>query len=167
MAQYFPKGREYRYLGKTHEDNWTLATPIKSAPNLKQGQKPPKKKGPPKETFLPKLAWVASTKWVKVQGTKSPYDGDHPYWLRRLSNYGGTRTRKLMKRQKGFCTWCNTRFSADSRMEVDHVIARCLGGKDEYTNLQLLHAECHAEKTKQDLTKKRKVVVIKAKQSPQ
>ena len=28
-------------------------------------------------------------------------------------------------------------------MEVDHIVPRAIGGKDEYKNLQLLHRHCH------------------------
>lgn len=41
-------------------------------------------------------------------------------------------------------------------MEVDHIIPRTLGGKDEWKNLQLLHRHCHDEKTAIDLTEIRK-----------
>ena len=36
-------------------------------------------------------------------------------------------------------------------MEVDHIVPRAIGGKDEYKNLQLLHRHCHDVKTKTDL----------------
>jgi HNH endonuclease len=32
-------------------------------------------------------------------------------------------------------------------VEVDHLIPRCFGGKDEYRRLQLLHARCHDDKS--------------------
>jgi RNA-directed DNA polymerase len=32
-------------------------------------------------------------------------------------------------------------------MEVDHIIPKSKGGRDEYKNLQLLHRHCHDEKT--------------------
>ena len=42
------------------------------------------------------------------------------------------RERKLIKRQNGFCPWCKTRFLHDAIAEVDHIIPRNQGGKDEY-----------------------------------
>jgi len=36
-------------------------------------------------------------------------------------------------------------------MEVDHIVLRAIGGKDEYKNLQLLHRHGHDVKTKTDL----------------
>ncbi|MEG4589969.1 HNH endonuclease signature motif containing protein [Microcoleus sp. MOSTC5] len=41
-------------------------------------------------------------------------------------------------------------------MEVDHIVPRAIGGKDEYKNLQLLHRYCHDVKTKTDLESIRK-----------
>lgn len=38
-------------------------------------------------------------------------------------------------------------------MEVDHIIPRAAGGKDDYKNLQLLHRHCHDVKSKTDLKK--------------
>ena len=41
-------------------------------------------------------------------------------------------------------------------MEVDHIIPRRdikTGGKDEYSNLQLLHISCHMDKTAKDRKK--------------
>lgn len=36
-------------------------------------------------------------------------------------------------------------------MEVDHTIPRSKGGLDKYSNLQLLHRQCHTNKTAKDL----------------
>jgi RNA-directed DNA polymerase len=35
-------------------------------------------------------------------------------------------------------------------MEIDHIIPKSRGGKNEYINLQLLHRHCHDEKTTRD-----------------
>ena len=36
------------------------------------------------------------------------------------------------------------------RMEVDHIIPKSRGGKDNYGNWQLLHVHCHDQKTTED-----------------
>jgi RNA-directed DNA polymerase len=140
--KYFPSGKIYHFDGTEHVDNWTLCGKSKD------------KKGIVKENFLPKLSWIKSKKWVKVRGNKSPFDGDHIYWATRITTYRRlpTRTSKLLKKQKGICTLCRTRFQLDSAMEVDHIIPRALGGKDRYSNLQLLHKHCHIKKTRIDRT---------------
>ncbi len=56
----------------------------------------------------------------------------------------------LLKKQKGKCNYCGQFFNENDLMEIDHVIPKSLGGKDEYKNLQLLHKHCHDHKTARD-----------------
>lgn len=90
--------------------------------------------------------------YAKVKGESSPYDHDQIYWAKRLTtnNTFNTRTTFLLKTQKGNCNWCKTQFTFDDILEVDHIIPRAKGGKDEYKNLQLLHRHCHDIKTSLD-----------------
>jgi RNA-directed DNA polymerase len=67
-----------------------------------------------------------------------------------------SRTAWLLNRQKGKCSLCGLHFRESDVMEVDHIIPRALGGKDERKNLQLLHRHCHDEKTRYDLIEIRK-----------
>jgi RNA-directed DNA polymerase len=78
---------------------------------------------------------------VKVQARRSPYDGDAVYWSTRRGQYPGVSTRvaTLLKRQAGTCRYCGGYVKADDVLEVDHIIPRAAGGKDAYTNWQLLH----------------------------
>ncbi|MBP0031143.1 MAG: HNH endonuclease [Roseofilum sp. Guam] len=87
-----------------------------------------------------------------VQPDKSPYDGDWTYWSKRRGQHIGTSTRvsKLLKKQKGKCNFCGMYFTDTDLVEVDHIIPKSLGGKDEYKNLQLLHKHCHDSKTSND-----------------
>lgn len=139
--KYFPSGKTYYFNNAPYQDNWILYG------------KGVKQNGEIEETFLPRLAWIKSIKWVKVKGEKSPFDGDHIYWAARMGSYKRlpTRISKLLKLQKGFCPYCQTRFYLDSVMEVDHIQPKALGGKDTYANLQLLHRHCHVKKTRTDL----------------
>ena len=95
----------------------------------------------------------SSTDYVKVKGDKSPFDGDLVYWSTRMGANPEmpSRTAKLLKWQKGKCILCELHFHEWDVLEVDHIIPRALGGKDEYKNLQLLHRHCHDEKTRFDL----------------
>ncbi|MEG4285419.1 reverse transcriptase domain-containing protein [Microcoleus sp. A006_D1] len=82
-----------------------------------------------------KLAQHASTPIVrhtKVKGEVSPYNGDWIYWSKRRGEYPGTpnRVAKLLKRQQGKCTHCNLYFSSTDIVEVDHIKATSLGGKN-------------------------------------
>ncbi|MGB3640168.1 MAG: HNH endonuclease signature motif containing protein [Rivularia sp. (in: cyanobacteria)] len=65
--------------------------------------------------------------------------GKHPEANKRIS--------LLLKKQKGKCSHCGLYFKEDDLMEIDHIIPRSQGGKDEYKNFQLLHRHCHDEKT--------------------
>jgi RNA-directed DNA polymerase len=57
---------------------------------------------------------------------------------------------KLLKQQKGKCTWCGLHFRDEDILEVDHRNPLSSGGKDEWKNLQLLHRHCHDKKTATD-----------------
>ena len=89
------------------------------------------------------------TRYVKVQGSASPYDGNSVYWSSRMGKNPEMprRKAKLLKAQKGQCNWCCLMFKHDDVLEVDHIIPKSKGGKDYYKNLQLLHRHCHNEKT--------------------
>ena len=139
--RYFPSENIYFFNGVKHQDNWILYGKEKGKNNEL------------KEIWLPRLSWIKSKKWVKVKGTKSPFDGDHVYWAVRMASYNRlpTRVSKLLKLQKGICPYCKTAFQIESVMEVDHIYPRALGGKDTYNNLQLLHRHCHVLKTRSDL----------------
>jgi 5-methylcytosine-specific restriction endonuclease McrA len=95
---------------------------------------------------------------TKVRGNKSPFDGDMVYWASRLGKHPETTTRMatLLKKQKGKCNYCGLYLTNEDKIEIDHIIPRTCGGKDQYDNLQLLHGHCHDSKTKIDgsLTKK-------------
>lgn len=144
--RYFPSGKTYMYDGTRHQDNWILTG------------KQLGKDGKMEEIWLPHIVWVKSKKWVKIRADKSPFDGDNIYWAKRTLNKGSwsIRQRKLIKRQNGYCTWCKTLFTVESIVEVDHIVPRSLGGKDEYQNLQLLHKHCHIEKSRIDGSQSKK-----------
>ncbi len=87
-----------------------------------------------------------------MQGAKSPFDGDWPYWTRRRGTHPDTppKVAYLLKRQQGRCACCELYFTDGDRLEIDHVLPTALGGGDNYSNLQLLHRHCHDQKTAAD-----------------
>ncbi len=89
---------------------------------------------------------------IKVQGDKSPYDGDWIYWGTRMGQHPETNKRIaiLLKKQKGKCTECGLYFREEDILEIDHKVPLFQKGKDEYQNLQLLHRHCHDTKTARD-----------------
>jgi len=103
-----------------------------------------------------KLAKHADTpiiRHIKVQDTRSPFDGDWTYWGQRLGEYGDltSRKQKLLKRQKGKCNHCGLYFLPEDNTEIDHITPKVEGGKDTYDNLELLHKHCHDEKSAFDI----------------
>ena len=60
---------------------------------------------------------------IKVQGSRSPYDGDWIYWSRRMGHHPTVTSRvaRLLKRQTGRCAHCGLYFFPDDLMEVHHV----------------------------------------------
>jgi RNA-directed DNA polymerase len=113
--------------------------------------------GTDKSSSLIKHSDTPIARYVKVKGDKSPYDGDLTYWGSRLGKHPelSTREAKLLKMQKGKCNHCGLTFVTDD-WEIDHIIPKSQGGKDEYKNLQLLHRHCHDVKTANDGSNQRK-----------
>lgn len=85
---------------------------------------------------------------IKVQGTRSPYDGDFRYWSQRLSNHPMLRSGLpyLLKKQKGKCRMCELSFKDGDLIEIDHITPRSWGGTDETSNLMALHRHCHQKR---------------------
>lgn len=86
---------------------------------------------------------------IKVKGGNSPYDDNWVYWGERLRNLPGLsmRVQKLLKMQNSKCKLCGLPFKPEDKWEVDHRVPRTDGGKDQYSNLQLIHLHCHHAKT--------------------
>jgi RNA-directed DNA polymerase len=135
--KYFPSGQSFLFDGRTYKDNWILVGKIK-------------KKGKLVQNFLPRLSWVQSGKHVKISDHKSPFDGDHVYWAKRLKKYSGYPYSicQLMRKQRYICPICNTPFMTKERLEIDHIIPQSQGGSDNYSNLQVVHKTCHISKTR-------------------
>jgi len=125
-----------KYWQSIGGDNWVFAT-------RKEGLKPLR---------LLNHADTPIVRHVKVKGESSPYDGNLVYWSSRMGKNPEMpkRVTTLLKRQKGKCTHCDLFFRENDVIEVDHIIPKLKGGKDEYKNLQLLHRHCHDTKTAND-----------------
>jgi RNA-directed DNA polymerase len=80
---------------------------------------------------------------VKVEGTRTPYDGDWVYWTKRMGKGPGVQPRvaRLLKRQGGQCAYCELYFQPEDKVEVHHWDGNH-GNNAEY-NLALLHRHCH------------------------
>jgi RNA-directed DNA polymerase len=86
---------------------------------------------------------MTKDQYVKIQGDRSPYDGDWAYWATRMGEHPELpkRVSYLLKQQKGKCPHCGLRFTPDSQMEIHHKDINHKNNKWE--NLELLHLVCH------------------------
>ena len=111
--------------------SWTYATP--------EG---------PKERRLRQHADTAIKRHVKVKGDASPFDGNLLYWAKRLKDHPLTTTKlgRLLQRQYGKCRWCSLLFREHDHIEIDHIIPRSMGGRDDSSNYMALHGHCHDQK---------------------
>ena len=107
------------------------------------------------EIELTRHAKTEIVRHVKVKGTASPFDGNLVYWSQRLPKSPDVSTRviNLLKRQHGKCEMCGLTFKDSDQWEVDHIMPTMRGGKNWYSNLQLLHDYCHDSKSARDGSK--------------
>ncbi|MDT9250952.1 MULTISPECIES: group II intron maturase-specific domain-containing protein [unclassified Limnospira] len=96
--------------------------------------------------------WTPLVRHTLTRPEATPYDGNWTYWATRKGQAIDTpnRVAKLLKKQKGKCTWCGQYFTPSDIVEVDHIVPRSQGGKDEYKNLQLLHRHTRDDQTALD-----------------
>ena len=96
--------------------------------------------------------WIPIVRHTLIRPDATPYDGNWTYWATRKGQAIDTpnKVAKLLKKQKGRCTWCGQFFTPSDLLEVDHIHPRSQGGKDEYKNLQLLHRHTRDDKTALD-----------------
>jgi RNA-directed DNA polymerase len=80
-------------------------------------------------------------KFINVQGTKSPYDGDIAYWSERNSKLYDGHTSKALKRQNHSCSSCGLKFVNDERVHLHHVDGNHNNWKKD--NLVAIHESCH------------------------
>lgn len=141
---YFPSGRFYTYDSTTHQDNWVLVGRQKNEKKSIQ------------EVYLPHMVWVKSRKHVKVKEDQTPFNRSI-YWAMRSAKHSPypLRVRNLLEHQNLLCPICKRIFTEfdSATWEVNHIIPRSEGGKDEYKNLQLLHKSCLKMTTRKDLNK--------------
>jgi RNA-directed DNA polymerase len=93
---------------------------------------------------------VSITRHLKVQGNRSPYDGDWVYWSTRQGRHPhvSARLARLLKAQRGRCRFCGLFFQHDDRIEMDHINGNHRDAR--FVNLQALHGHCHDAKTREN-----------------
>jgi RNA-directed DNA polymerase len=101
----------------------------------------------PSGGYLLKFSWFPIERHVLVKGRSSPDDPAlRDYWMKRQAAKARDLTfskQKLAKRQKGRCLECGESLFNGEEIQVHHRLAKSLGGKDNYSNLALVHLLCH------------------------
>ncbi len=141
-----------RYWHSIDGDNWVFATKEQGKNSLR----------------LLDHTRIKIKRHIKVKGTASPFDGNLVYWSTRMGNSPelSKRVAALLKHQKGKCAHCSLFFRENDVIEVDHRIPKSQGGRDDYTNWQLLHRHCHDTKTAKDGSSGNKSGCNRAKPKP-
>jgi RNA-directed DNA polymerase len=96
-----------------------------------------------KKYTVPTLYEFPYTQHIKVQGHKSPYDGDWVYWTKRMADhpqapkditYG-------IKQQKGKCYICGQNLTVEDSLEIHHIDGN--RENNTKTNKAIVHNYCH------------------------
>ena len=104
-----------------------------------------------------RLTSIPIERFVKVKSNVRVYDKDPntiEYWKKReyINAYNqihSVRMQELYERQRGTCPYCKGQMTqrqiSKTELHVHHMKPRSLGGNQDYSNLRLLHNECHRE----------------------
>lgn len=105
--------------------------------------------GIPQGIQLVRHTTMKRSRFIKVRGIASPYDGNLVYWSQRFVGRWGTDTpmARLLRRQRGHCAICGLTFRDDDNLEMHHIIRPADGGTDLDSNLQVVHVHCHDQLT--------------------
>ena len=104
------------------------------------------------DKMLPNLSSYRKRVHVKIQAAANPYDPAYDdYFSKRLgikmesSLSGRGMLRRLWWWQEGLCPMCEQPITKETGWNIHHRIKRSEGGKDLFTNLVLLHPNCHRQ----------------------
>lgn len=79
--------------------------------------------------------------FVMVKGTKTPFDGDLPYWSKRNSKLYDGPTAKALKRQGYKCGHCGYYLEGNEKVHLHHIDDNHDNWKPK--NLMAVHESCH------------------------
>lgn len=73
--------------------------------------------------------------------------------LRMYANLFNRDMRKEIMREDSVCAYCGS----NQKLNIDHILAICLGGKNERSNIQILCFPCNKAKSVQEVILKNKI----------
>ena len=125
--------KKARYWGKLiphRKDNWVFGD---------------KQKG----IYLLKFIWFPIERHILVKGRASPDDPNmREYWQKRNAIKARDlrpSRKRIVRRQMSICPVCGESLFNDEEIQLHHKKPVKEGGKDTYSNLQLLHLYCHQQ----------------------
>ncbi|MGB5596528.1 MAG: group II intron reverse transcriptase/maturase [Crocosphaera sp.] len=92
---------------------------------------------------VPTLYEFPYTPYIKVQGQRSPYDGDWLYWSQRMGSHPEVPKdiASGLKKQKGKCYLCNMNLTVEDQMEIHHLDSNRKNNRED--NKVIVHNYCH------------------------
>ncbi len=104
-------------------------------------------------SYLLKFRWFKVERHVLVKGRNSPDDPKlKEYWKKRWlekSKDRSPRIQKIAQKQKGVCLVCKESLFNDEPLHLHHKIPKSKGGRNTWSNLQIIHLYCHQQVHKQ------------------
>ena len=109
------------------------------------------------DTIIFRLSGISIKRFVKVKNGIRVYDRDPEtiaYWNKReyvnaYNQIHSVKVRKLYEHQRGKCLYCKEQISQkeiqDNEVHIHHIKPVSFSGNNGYSNLRLLHTECHKE----------------------
>ena len=98
---------------------------------------------------------LSKKRFVKVKGEMRVFNAlDTEYWEKREYDKSfirlfSKRMRNCFEKQDGHCPFCNDRIKEseiiNNQVALHHLLPRSFNGTDSYSNLRLLHVECHID----------------------
>ena len=102
-----------------------------------------------KGIYLQQFSWFRIERHVLVKGRASPDDPNlREYWQKRNTAKAKDLTpnrEKMARKQSGICPVCRGPLFNGEELQIHHKKPIKEGGKDIYSNLQLLHLYCHQQ----------------------
>ena len=129
-----------RYFLASGNRDWIFAAKVKASDEK------------PKQVRLVLATDTKIRRHVKIRGEANPFDPKmESYFEGRLGwkmmeNLNGRgRLRNLWWNQEGNCPNCDQKITEDTGWNVHHILPKSEGGKDNVSNLVLVHPNCHRQ----------------------
>lgn len=128
-----------RYFIRDGNRDWTFSAKVKKGDTVKR-------------IFLVHAGNTPIRRHRKIRGDANPFD---PAWSEYFENRlgwimsrdlrGKKQLLRLWQQQAGKCPGCQQPITRDSGWNIHHILPKAEGGTDQFSNLMLLHPNCHRQ----------------------